>query len=449
MRQVGIFIIFYLILNYNIVKSSEVTSEKPIIIRADKVEYSIETEEIQAEGSVSLNFGDLELKSEILKAWLGKGELWAKGEILIIQDERKMSGEELNYNWKENKGDIIEGRTSIKNILLFGERIKFSPEISEIEKSQFTTCNLSPPHYHLSAKKVLVYPNKVVAKKVSLWVRNNRFINLPYLMVPLSRKGEERRSSLPLPRIGIDREDKIFIYGRWQNSLGEKYLYEIDYYGSLSSPFLINFSLKKGEGKVFKIGKTRLKDREYKNVTIYYLPTIIWEKKWKEVNELLIQGGKIEEDSKTKSDYLGIRLTLKKDKINLKNRIFNYLTYEISGNQYWYNNKDRFITSFLLSLGKEYKERLNFNLGYQERRESGDTPFRFDKIDLTQELKLGIYYRVNKDNTISIQSRYDLKQDSIYSTNYTWEKIWHCFKTKFTYYQYQKTLEGGIDLVGW
>lgn len=114
-----------------------------IDIVADKIDYDSETDAVKAKGRVRLTSGDTVLTTEDLLYYEETGLASAPVAFTLSQGDDEISGESLEYNFKENTGKISSGRIFIEddNRYVYGDTIeKLGGNRFKIKGASFTTC---------------------------------------------------------------------------------------------------------------------------------------------------------------------------------------------------------------------------------------------------------------------------------------------------------------------
>jgi len=140
--------------------------QEPIMVKADKVEYSADQKEVTAEGNVSIVYKDITLTCDKAKVDITDQKAEAEGNVKVKEPQGFLYAEKIIYNFANKTGTIIKAKVDALPYYGKGEEVqKLSENEYEIKKGSITTCNLDHPHYLISSKKILIYPeDKVVVK---------------------------------------------------------------------------------------------------------------------------------------------------------------------------------------------------------------------------------------------------------------------------------------------
>jgi len=124
-----------------------------------------------------------------------------------------MRGFKMIYNYKTEKGRVIQGRTEFEGGYYLGEQMKrISKQIINISNGYFTSCDREKnPHYHFRSRRIkVIIDDKVIAKPVVLYFGHIPVAALPFVIFP-NKKG--RHSGVLVPTYGQSASEGRFIRG--------------------------------------------------------------------------------------------------------------------------------------------------------------------------------------------------------------------------------------------
>lgn len=184
--------------------------EKDFVLNADSISY--EQDLVRAVGSVEANYDGVE-----------------------------MLGDEIEYNFKSDRGTGKNVKVIYDNVRIDGSKLDFDREEIKLTNSSFDTCGIRPtPHYHISARQISLYPkNKwLVAYWGIFWYQNIPTLPVPVYVydIEAARKGE--LNTLPYPEIGSNDQDGFFINERVAWYLNRR----------MNGSFLMQYAAKKSLG---------------------------------------------------------------------------------------------------------------------------------------------------------------------------------------------------------
>jgi len=179
----------------NIFSKVKSDSDKPVIVKGDKVEYSRSHKSVTGEGNVSIIYGDVKLECDKIIVYTDTKEAICEGNVKISQPNLTLEGDKINYNFEEKKGYIIYGDIKATPFVHEENRIIFckSEHIEQLDKDHInfskgyvTTCDLDKPHWRIQAKEIRIYLDREVkAYNVFIYVGNIPIFYMPIYVQPL------------------------------------------------------------------------------------------------------------------------------------------------------------------------------------------------------------------------------------------------------------------------
>ncbi|MFH1782427.1 MAG: LPS assembly protein LptD [Candidatus Omnitrophota bacterium] len=164
-------IIFSLfIFNFSLTCSLSYAEEaRPIEVNGDNVEYLFSEKKVIGKGNISVDYGDMLLTCDSIIVHTDSKEALAEGNVLLKSDTSEIKGEKVRYNFETRVGELLKVRVKSGDWYGGGEKGEFlSDGTLNIEGGYITSCDLDEPHYKISSKKIIIYPdNQVVAKDVT------------------------------------------------------------------------------------------------------------------------------------------------------------------------------------------------------------------------------------------------------------------------------------------
>ena len=223
----------------------------PLPINVEGENVSFHENKMVAEGNVRINYKDLFIHSDKASFDISKKIVVAKGNVSLKEGKNYLECDELIYDLKNKKGYIKGIKRGISPPWFWkGEKIeKFSEKKIILRKGEFTTCDRIPPHYHFSAKKVVIYPDdKIKSYNVMMYLGKLPVFYFPYYEAPIKKRpyGWVHWISNS-PRRGFS----ILSHYNWYKN------------PSLSGKFFIDFEKYKGFGEGGKIRWKREKEKGY------------------------------------------------------------------------------------------------------------------------------------------------------------------------------------------
>lgn len=138
-----------------------------IIEKADESEYlqiqELDQDILSAFGNVNLRYNRILLRAEKVRLNTKTREMMCEGNVVLYDGTKELTGEKIFYDLATGSGIIYDGRSKIGSYVYGGEKLKKVREDAYIiSQGHFTSCEETPPHYTIEAKKLWVYPNNKV-----------------------------------------------------------------------------------------------------------------------------------------------------------------------------------------------------------------------------------------------------------------------------------------------
>jgi hypothetical protein len=187
----------------------------PVRIRADMFRYDRRTRVLTATGNVVLVYQDITIRAASLVADLGTGDVTAEGDIRLEVAGQAVTGTVLTYNLTTRIGTLHEAETAYTGPLIVGsitiraERLEGDPQRFATARGGFaTTCDPDDPLVFFTADEVtVIVGDKIVGRRVSVWIGDRRLFTLPYFIIFL----RERQQSRLVPVIGYSDAEGWFL----------------------------------------------------------------------------------------------------------------------------------------------------------------------------------------------------------------------------------------------
>ena len=165
---------------------------------ADSVLFVLPDRTVDLIGGAKVDYGELTLTAGRIRFYADKRYLEAEEEP-VLRDRSEGAGSELigkrmDYNLKSRQGTIDEGWTKAEEGYVLADRLRQVGDGDYIARNgRSTTCDLiedgKDPHFHFSSRKMRIYlGDKVVAKPVTLYIRDIPVLALPFYVFSI-RKG--------------------------------------------------------------------------------------------------------------------------------------------------------------------------------------------------------------------------------------------------------------------
>jgi len=431
------------------IKVEEKKEPIPVIIEGDDITFNEQTGEIYAKGKVVFTQADAVVTGTDIEGNTIKTKVWAKDKTLLTQPDLKLNGYETDYNYGDRTGTMKKVDGVVNNKIVKGNNVEFYPERVIVYNGTMTKCPAIKPDYHISAKKIEIYPNvKMIAYDAKVWVKDKIIYSTARYETTLDPNEKQKNI---YPSLGYN-SNGFYIKQHFEepiiNNLSA--FIDLDYftedgfkpqYGVINRFKDFDFIIKQGEFQddddewIYKKPEFSL---EFASKRLFTLP---WNYKIK------ISHGKWEDDIK-KSWHSDYNIYFNRDIIDLsKSTKLNMgIGYQIIKESYNDSIDDKY--RYDIGLSHELSDKWNVWTSYHYIRNNNNL-FNFDADELSEELISGISCKIDDKNTLEFQQSYDLDSSRIHDQDYTWYRDIHCLKGSLTYRAKRDEIKLKISVKEW
>lgn len=172
---------------------SAFSSDAPIEVNGDYLDYDKTTGRMIARGNVVITQGDDKLEADRVHCNINTGDAYAIGNVVLTRGTTVMRKTRLNYNFKTRKSDADEIEVDAKPFFVQAKKAETAGGGSYIlHDAVVTTCTNHHPHchYHIKAKKLEVAPGDYLKGRSGVWY----FGKVPCLYLPYWNKNLNEES---------------------------------------------------------------------------------------------------------------------------------------------------------------------------------------------------------------------------------------------------------------
>lgn len=183
------------------------------VIIADELFADYENEILVARGNVVFTYRDYKVRGEEFYFDLANERLTVPGWVEVETEERTVQGKNLAFFLPDEHGTLEEflllGEAETgEPIVIQGEKGEISGEDLLCTNSSFTGCDAEEPHYHLTAKRTVYYPeDRIEFYSASYWEGKFKFPAFPKLVFSL----QEGKNDFDDSVFGYNVEDGFFL----------------------------------------------------------------------------------------------------------------------------------------------------------------------------------------------------------------------------------------------
>lgn len=189
---------------------------KDLVINAERISYEKEKYRIEAEGSIEVNYKDVTLFGNHLICNTSAETLFVDRGFSLYFEGITIEGSTINYALNKKRGEASKVRFRFQNINLDGEKIRFDVDRFVMNNAGFTTCDLTDPHYRVTASEINLYPKYgwLVAYWGLFWLGKFPLLPLPTYIYDFRAEERAHKNLPPFPEVGTNPEDGLYFRER-------------------------------------------------------------------------------------------------------------------------------------------------------------------------------------------------------------------------------------------
>ncbi len=211
-------------INNDDLKKSKSGLDKEIKYSAeDSLDVDNETKIVHLYGKAVVEYGTIKLEADYIWIDMEKNELHAFGKkdesgycyekATFTDKDQKFNSSEISYNFKTQKGRVVEVITQEGESYIHGQVIKRLPDnVIYVGQAKYTTCDAEHPHFHFNTSKIKMIQNdKIVTGPVNLVINDVPTpLILPFGIFPNNPK---KASGILIPAYGESAAQGFYLTG--------------------------------------------------------------------------------------------------------------------------------------------------------------------------------------------------------------------------------------------
>lgn len=423
----------------------------PIRLSADHAEYDPSTGDFHASGNVRITQGQQTINTDYANGNMKTGDVWIEQGAELVDPKTKVKGSWAHYNFNSKTGELKELRGKGAKDYFSAPHATILPDKMVIDQGGRTSrCPAvkHPPCLAVEAREMEYYPGeKLVAHDVKVYIRGKHMYSRD-LWVNRFKDGKQSRI---MPRFGYAGSNNgAYVKLEIDQPISEKTSANIELTRYSKAGYRPEYRLNHDE-RNFRINYFHGYQEDDE---IWYRKQNDWRIEYKPhhiVDQLPIsysgyferglwnreKGKKVQQDSpkRWRTEYA---FYLRHDPIylfNSKNTVLD-ITYgkKCIKESNVINGASRTQTTsmFYYTLGQKISSNLRTWVGYY-KQDIEDSLFSIGQPDMAQEIRHGIQYRPDKNNTFTLVNRYDQKKHHKYETDVRWFHRFCCWALDISY----------------
>ena len=426
----------------------------PIQLTGDKAEYDSVSGDFHLSGNVVITQGMEKLITTHAHGNMKTGDVWLEQGGSVVEPGTTMTGKWVHYNFNTKTGEIKEITGKGKKEWFDAPHATIHPNRMEVDEGGvMSRCPSKehPPCLSVQAKTFEIYPKeKMVAYDVKVFVRGKHIYSRDIWVNEANDNGARI-----VPRIGYGGSDNgvyIKVDAGWQ--FDEKTSANaalIDYSKAGYKPM---YSVKHNERNfelTYQNGWEEDDDDWYKkqnNWKLRYKPHHFIDGLPLSYSGYFEYGLWKNEDTGVRSWHKEYAVYLSHDPIylfNSKNTVLNltvgkkWVNESFTGNT---NKTDMYYATLAQKLGNKWDTWVGWY-----REDTTSTLFDIGQPDMAKELRNGLRWSPNGNDTFTIVNRYDVGKGHQYETRYAWLHKFCCWALELSYEKEQYEDDSSLKMM--
>ncbi|WP_177506053.1 LPS-assembly protein LptD [Anaerosinus sp.] len=414
----------------------EAAPPAPVFFDGDDISFDSNSGDVYARGNVIIIQEPAKIITDEVEGNTKTNEVWIKDWANIKQPNVDLNGHDIFYNYQQKTGKMGKTDGVVDKKFIHGENVEVSPEMITIYNGTITKCPAKKPDYRISAEKIEVWPNdKLIAYNAKFWVKDV----VIYSTKKYTTEIGENREDAVFPEMGYNSSDGFFIKQTFTEPIGGEdssvsAFFDFGYYTKhdLKNSYGFvqrkpNYTLLLQQGHFMDDDDEWIKKEP--ELKFNYATQRIGDGPWKYDFEAIYGKWKDEDKSSWHQDYT---IYFSRDVIKLSDTLNLYVGagYEIVKESYDHSqtNSLKYDVTFV----NRFSDKLTGWSGYHYTQNNNNL-FDYDSTDVAKELASGINYKLDDKNSITLEQSYDLENKRVADMDYTLSHDLHCWGMDITY----------------
>ena len=427
----------------------------PVAFEGDDLFYDENTGEVYAKGNVKITQIDAHrFTSDEADGNLKTHDIEVAGKAHMLQltdgmQRIKLDGYKTEYNYATQIGKMENVSGKVDHQYIKAARVELYPDKTILYDGTATKCSAKNPDYHVSAKKMEIYPNdKMVMYDVDYWLGSMKIYHKKKVEQDLKNKDEGPQ----YPSLTYNNDDGMGIAQNYRRDIAPN----VNAYMDLL--YMTKWGIRNLYGVNWSHAGSRLGlkygyEEDDNNHWIRKQPSLTYDYD-KHFNTMPFSYGFSYETGYWYND--GVHSThteydfrLSHDPIVFSNW-YLYLGTSYSITHETGNDSDVRGFNWSATAVKSFDDRFAAYAGYYySATNSKNTLFKYNQDDYSRKFEAGISYRLTDKDRIVIGQNYDLSADELKDVDYYWYHDIHCAQLILRYREKRHSINLGLELIPW
>jgi|GEM_PF-938251 len=419
----------------------KVEVKAPIVIEADKLSFSDLTGDLFADGHVSVVQNGNKILSEFMRGNSKQNEFWIDGKGDFFQPGITLTGMKTHYNYTDHIGSMHNAIGKVDKQHISANTVDMLPTEMIIHDGTTTGCPAIVPDYHVSAKKIEIWPgDKMIAYDAAFWIKNVIIFTLPKYQTSLKKNAAGVQDAFP--KIGYTNDSGLSIKQHLEYPISDHVAAFTDLWYYSKAGFKPQVGVVDRERNY----SLSLVHGDYRDTDSHWItkePELKFDLYSQRLGKLPVSYtfsaiyGKWTDTTKS-SWHQDYNLYFTRDTITLKKGLFLNLGTGVEQVRESYDGSVQNSFRFNTTLTKVVSPKLTAWTTYNYTR-NNNSLFEYSSTSLGEELVGGFSYKIDRKNTVGFSQSYDLLTKRMYSNTYAWNRDLHCWQLAIAYTTYANT----------
>lgn len=412
-------------------EKSKAVTKAPIVVEGDEVYFNDSTGDLFARGNVVISQDQARVLGDLMRGNAKQNEIWIDGKATFIQPETNLVGMTTHYNYGTQTGSMLQATGKVGRELIAGQQIEFLPGKVIIHNGTETGCPAKIPDYHVSADRIEIWPgDKMIAYNAKFWIKSTEIFSMSKYQKSLLEGAES-----DFPSMGYTSKDGFYVKQHLEYPVNDKASAFVDlgYYSKRGFKPIMGANYREGIYSLsvvdgwFRDGNSNwIKKEPEFDLTFGH-----------KIGDLPISysvsavSGKWTDSLKT-SWHQDYSLYFSGDPIKLGDKSALTLGTGLEKVMESFDGSTSNVFRYDATLSTTWTDRFSTSIGYHFTR-NNDTLFAYGTPDLGKEFDTGFTYKIDKMNSLGFNQSYDMTNHRVFDQDYFWYRDLHCWTATIEY----------------
>lgn len=361
-----------------------------------------------------------------------------------------LDGYKAHYNYGTKEGSLEDAKGKAGAHYITGKRFEFYPDRIVVYNGTDTKCGAKKPDYHMSAEKMVIYPNqKIVMEKMGFYIKGKKIYSRAHYEAGI---GENAAKDKNWPKIGYSNNDKMWFAWDWTFPLRKQVDLHTNFLVTGADGWRSNYDIT-WYNRGMSTGVTYGYFEDGNDNWIRKQPSAFWNYSRRlghthfTYNLNTEYGQWYGNGIHSNHGYYGLKLNYDPIKFH-RYTLYLGTGYGVTHESYDDSRVDGM--TFDAVLTKDFNERWAAYAGFHYNKLNRENSlFDFDTEDYTKKLEGGFSYRIDDANRIAIGTRYDVDHRKWKNIDYYWYHNFHCTQMILRYKSLSNTWNVRWEFTPW